>query len=246
MTDPTRPPPPTIEPPHAVKQPEPARPPPPTAPPPNVFTTRLPTMPLQAAAAEDPKVSRRRLVRLGVGGALVLGIGGTLAFQTSGYEVSAEIAARLEALSPKEFLIVSALAARILRRDADDLPLPEEVDAALTIDALVSQLDEANRRDLLRLLHALEHALPLSVGVPSRFTRASAEDQDAVLRAMSESSVGLLRGAFSALKSLCVMAYFSHPLSWGAIGYDGPWVNRPAEGWVAAARLTGRSGGGAP
>lgn len=245
MTDPTRPPPPTIEPPHPVKEPEPSRPPPPTAAPPNVFTTRLPTMKMKASVADDPKVGRRRFVRLGIGGALFLGIGGTFAYQTSGYEVSTETATRLEALTPKEFLIVSALAARILRRDADDLPLPEEVDAAFTIDALVSQLDDANRRDLVRLLHALEHALPLSAGVPSRFTRASAEEQDAVLTAMSESSVGLLRGAFGALKSLCAMAYFSHPLSWGAIGYDGPWVNRPTEGWVAAARLT-RSGGGAP
>lgn len=184
-----------------------------------------------------PIVSRRRFVRLGVGGAVLLGVGGTFAYQTSGYTVPDLVRSRLYALSPKEFLIVSALAGRILRRDADDLPLPEEIDAAFSIDLLVARLDPANRRDLLRLLHALEHVLPLSAGVFSRFSRASGEDQDLVLLSMQESSQAMLRGAFGALKSICVMAYFSHPLTWGAIGYDGPLVGRPATGWVEEARL---------
>lgn len=240
-----RPPPPDLAPPDPRTQRDeaPARPPPPDALPPGVFSARLPTMPMKAVTPEDPKVSRRRFVRLGLGGAALLGVGGVLAWQTSGYEVSAETAARLYALSPKEYLIVSALAARMLRRDAEDLPTPEELEAALAIDVLVARLDADNRRDLLRLLHALEHVLPLSVGVASRFTRASGPEQDLVLQAMSEHSVGLLRGAFSALKSLCVMAYFSSPLTWGAIGYDGPLVSRPAEGWVEAARL-GRGASG--
>lgn len=239
MTVRNKPPPPDIEPPSFAKkaEPEPAKPPPPTSLPPGVYASRgVPVQKRQAAA--DPGLTRRRFVRLGVGGAAVLAAGGLFAYQTSGYEVPAATAARLYALSPKEFLIVSALAARVLRRDADDLPLPEEIDAAFSIDLLVARLDRDDRRDLLRLLHALEHVLPLSAGVPSRFTRASGEDQDAVLRSMSTGSVELLRGAFDALKSLCVMAYFSHPATWGAIGYDGPLVNRPAEGWVAAARLT--------
>lgn len=236
MSDPNRPPPPTIEPPYPSKAPEPAKAPPPDIAPPNVFAGRRTNAPA-GKPTDEPKLSRRRLVRLGLGGAALLGVGGLFAYQSSGYDVPAATAARLYALTPKEFLIVGALSERILRRDADDLPLPEEVEAAFTIDLLVAQLDADNRRDLLRLLHALEHVLPLSTGVASRFTRASGEQKDAILRAMSEHDVGLLRGAFNALKSLCVMAYFSHPLTWGAIGYDGPLVARPEEGWVAAARL---------
>lgn len=186
---------------------------------------------------EPARIARRRFLRLGLGGTALLGLGGTLAYQTSGYDVSEATRARLVSLSAKEFLVVSAVAARMLRRDAGDLPTPEEVDAAFAIDALVARLDAGNRRDLVRLLHALEHVVPLSAGVFSRFSHASGADQDRVLDAMSRSSVGLLRGAFDGLKSLCVMAYFSHPLTWGAIGYDGPLVARPREGWVAAARL---------
>lgn len=228
---------------HAVTDPPDRTPAPGTLEP----TVRLPDR--RPKPRPDPAISRRRFVRLGVGGAVVLGLGGTLAYQTSGYEIPDAVRARLYALTPKEYIVVSALAARILRRDADDLPLPEEVEAAISIDLFVARMDAANRRDLLRLLHALEHVLPLSAGVFSRFTRASGEEQDRVLRTMEASSQGILRGAFVALKSLCALAYFSHPLTWGAIGYDGPLVARPAEGWVAAARLSrdgGAGGGGAP
>ena len=125
-------------------------------------------------------------------------------------------------------------ASPVTRTDAAPAP-------PVAIDVLVARLDPANRADLVRLLHLLEHALPLSAGVFSRFTRASGEEQDLVLRSMEASSQPMLRGAFVALKSLCVMAYFSQPLTWGAIGYDGPLVGRPASGWVEAARLL-RSG----
>jgi hypothetical protein len=182
-------------------------------------------------------------VRLGVGGALLLGAGGILAYQSSGYELAPEVAAGLYALSPKEFLVVRAVAARMLRADEpgegeEAYPDPDELGVAPAIDVFVARLDDANRRDLKRLVHLVEHALPLAAGLTSRFTRLSGPEQDRVLEAMETSSIGLLRGAFNALKSLCVMAFFSSPLAWGPIGYDGPLVRRPPEGWVEAARLS--------
>ncbi|MDQ3033898.1 MAG: gluconate 2-dehydrogenase subunit 3 family protein [Myxococcota bacterium] len=198
-----------------------------------------------SAGAGARTFSRRRWLRVGIGGSIALGVGGALAWNVSGYSVPARIASRLVALSPKEYLVVEAAASSILRRDADDLPTPEELDVALAIDDLVAQLDPANRADLRRLLHLLEHALPMLGGHVTRFTRLDQEGRDDVLRAMSESGTLLLRGGFSALKSLCAMAYFSSPRTWGAIGYDGPLVDRPAEGWVAASQL-GRRRGGAP
>lgn len=189
------------------------------------------------SAARAPKVSRRRWIRVGIGGSIALGLGGALAWNVSGYSVDAAIAARLVALSPKEYRVVEALASRMVRPDADDLPTPEELEVAIAIDDLVARLDPANRADLRRLLHLLEHALPLLSGHVSRFTRLDGQARDHVLRAMSESGTLLLRGGFAALKSLCAMAYWSSPRTWGAIGYDGPLVDRPAGGWVSAARL---------
>lgn len=181
-------------------------------------------------------------MRLGVGGTLLLGAGGIFAYQTSGYDLEGVVAQNLYALSPKEFVIVRAIAARMVRADeprdgAPAYPTPEELGVASQIDVFVARLDDANRRDLRRLLHLTEHALPFCAGFARRFTRLSGDEQDRVLASMETSSVGLLRGAFNALKALCVMAFFAHPLTWGAIGYDGPLVGRPAAGWVETARL---------
>ena len=177
-------------------------------------------------------VSRRRFLRLGLASGAVVAAGSVFAWHSVGYEVPADLARRLRALSPKEYLVVKALAARVLRSDADDLPAPEHVHVAEEIDGLVANLDDATRGDLKKVIHLLEHGLPWSCAYPSRFTRLSGEQQDKVLESMMTSRISLLRGAFDSLKSLCVMAYFRDERTWGAIGYDGPLVRRPSNGWV--------------
>ncbi len=189
--------------------------------------------------------SRRRFLRAGISGVLLLGAGGLLARETSGYEVPDAIAARLVALSAKEYRIVEAIAHRVLAPDDPPegelaYPRPETLDVGVAIDGFVAKLDDENRRDLLRLLHVVEHLLPLERGLFSRFTRLGPADQDRVLGAMETSPIGLLRGAFGALKSLSAMSYFSHPLAWGPLGYDGPLVARPAEGWFVQAEHLAR------
>lgn len=185
-----------------------------------------------APKPDSRTLSRRRFLRAGIAGGVALGVGGVLAWQTSGYEVPAAIASKLEALSPKEYLIVEALARRVLRGDGPGYPTADEVSAARFVDGLVARLDGETRLDLKRLLHLLEHGLPLRAGKLGRFTRLSGEAQDAVLARMEQSEIGILRGAFESLKSLCLMAYFRDARTWGAIGYDGPLVGRPREGWV--------------
>jgi hypothetical protein len=191
--------------------------------------------------ASGARGGRRRFLRAGVVGGAALAVGGVLAWHTRGYEVPPETARTLRALGPKEFLVVQALAARIVRPDAPDMPTPDEVGVAAFVDGLVARLDAANRSDLLRLLHVVEHALPLASGHASRFTQLAGPAQDAVLTAMMTSRVPLLRGAFEALKSLCVMGYFRDARSWAGIGYDGPLVGRPVGGWTPAASLVPRA-----
>lgn len=181
--------------------------------------------------------SRRRFLRLGIGGGAALGLGGLFLWHTSGYDVPEDVARELVSLSPKELLVIEAVAGRMLRGDSPDWPDPHAIGVGLAIDRAVSRLDEASRTDLVRLLHLLEHGLPLSAGKGSRFTRLSGRDQDDVLASMESSSILLLRGAFDGLKSLCALAYFSDARTWDAIGYDGPLVGRPVEGWFDAARL---------
>jgi hypothetical protein len=168
-----------------------------------------------------------------VGGSALVFTGGLLAWHSSGYELPEETQRLLRTLTAKEALIVAAVAARILRSDHRDDPSAADVDAALFIDGIAARLAERNLRDLRRLLHVVEHVLPVWEGHFSRFTRLAGAEQDAVLRAMMTSEVTVLRGAFDSLKCLCVMAYYRDPRTWARIGYDGPLVARPPRGWAA-------------
>jgi hypothetical protein len=37
-----------------------------------------------------------------------------------------------------------------------------------------------------------------------------------------------LRAAYTAVKALCMLAYWTREAAWPAMGYDGPWVGRVA------------------
>lgn len=187
--------------------------------------------------SENGGTPRRRFLQGGLVAAALLGSGGVWSWSRSGYVVSGERSARLLALSEKELAIVDAVVSRMMRPDAADPPTPEELDCGLRIDGLVAKLDADTRDELRKLLHVVEHVLPLRTGRATRFTKLDGAAQDAVLGAMMVSEVPLLRGAFDSLKSLCAMSYFQDARTWGAIGYDGPLVNRPQGGWVEAARL---------
>jgi hypothetical protein len=183
--------------------------------------------------AQGTRLSRRRFIKLGLGGAVLLGAGTLLSRCLGGYDLPEEVARRLRALSTKEYLIFQAIAARVLRADGEGYPDPEELDVGLFVDGFVARLDPADAGDLRNLLNAVEHLSPLMAGRLERFTRLETDGQDEVLNALMTSDVGMARGAFDALKTLCVMAYFRHERTWTAIGYDGPQVGRPAGGWSA-------------
>ena len=161
-------------------------------------------------------------------GGVLLGAAGLFAWNATGYRLPPGSRRRLRSFTVKEFLVIQAIAARILRRDRDDLPSTAELDAAGFIDGFVVRLPAADRRDLSRLVHVVEHVAPWLAGHSARFTRLDGYAQDAVLRSMMTSKVGLLRGAFDALKTLSAMAYFRDDRTFAALGYDGPLVGRQA------------------
>ncbi len=167
-----------------------------------------------------------------------LGASGVAALvRATGYDVDPRRAAYLKALSPWQLAVVDALADRMCAADVPydapgAPPSARDVEVAEFVDEFVAASEPAIRRDLLAAIGAVEHAVPLLCGEARRFTALSAEEQDAVLARMEASSSGLLRGAFQGLKSLVMMGYWRDPRTWGAIGYDGPLVNRPPGGWV--------------
>ncbi|WP_394850296.1 gluconate 2-dehydrogenase subunit 3 family protein [Pendulispora brunnea] len=176
-------------------------------------------------------VSRRRFLRLGIVGGLLVSTGSLVAYvRTRGYVLDAERARRLKALSPWHVIVVEHAARRIAAADAPEdasIPSADDTDVAGFVDGYVAKLPSDMRTDLLRFLAVLEHVAPLAQGYGTRFSRLPAADQDRVLTSLEQSSTLLLRAGFEGLKSLVFMGYYRDPRTWKILGYPGPWVNRP-------------------
>ncbi|MGZ3416660.1 MAG: gluconate 2-dehydrogenase subunit 3 family protein [Polyangiales bacterium] len=170
------------------------------------------------------------LATIGVTGAIAL-------VRTTGYDVDYRRRAYLKALSGWQLAVVDALADRVCAADVPydqpfAPPTPRECEVAEFVDAYAAAAEPAVRSDLLAAIGAIEHVFPLLYGHVHRFTALSPSAQDQVLASMERSSSSLIRGAFNGLKACLMMGYWRDPRTWGAIGYDGPRVNRPAGGWV--------------
>jgi hypothetical protein len=138
------------------------------------------------------------------------------------------------AFSTWQFVVVQHAARRITAPDRPgdpSIPVADDLDVAEFVDAWVSKMPARVRRDLGRFLAYLEHVAPLGVGLSSRFTRLGPDDQDRVLASVEASSHELLRAGFDGLKSLVFIGYYRDARTWGMLGYDGPLVGRPANGW---------------
>jgi hypothetical protein len=187
-----------------------------------------------SAAPERPRPSRRRVLKIGV--AAVLALGGVAGFVRSrGYGLPP--GQRLLTMSAWQFVVVQHAARRIAAPDrADDpsIPSADDLDVAAFVDAWVARMRPDLRRDFGRFLAYIEHLAPLRVGLGSRFTRLDADAQDRVLAATQASSSDLLRAGFDGLKSLVLMGYYRDARTWAIVGYDGPRVGRPPNGWQGA------------
>jgi hypothetical protein len=167
--------------------------------------------------------------------AATIGAGAVLAaVRTRGYVV--DPGRRLVAMSAWQFVVAQHVARRIVAPDQPDdptIPTPDALDVAGFVDGWMARLPARVRRDLGRFFAVIEHVAPLGAGFASRFTRLGPADQDAVLASLEASSVDLLRAGFDGVKALVLMGFYRDARAWGIVGYDGPLVGRPAEGWRA-------------
>jgi hypothetical protein len=182
------------------------------------------------SASGPRRPSRRAALRTIVVGAALAGLGGAVALvRGRGYDV--DRGRPTLALAPSEVAVILHAARRIAAPDRPGdgaVPSADDVDVAGFVDAYVSRMPAPMRRDVSRALLYLEQVAPITVGLASRFTRLSPEDQDRVLSAVESSSVAVLRGVFACVKSLVFMGYYRDPRTWRVLGYDGPWLRRGA------------------
>lgn len=163
---------------------------------------------------------RRQVLKYGLGGALILACGGAgLSLQPTRRR---EPARSLQALGPRAFSILAAVADRMVR--GPGIPPARSLEVAEAIDALLAESHPALRREIEQVLTLLENGAfrLLRGGKPRPFTALAPDEQDRVLRGWRQSRWRLLRTAHQALHGLCMAVAFSNPASYPGLGYPGP------------------------
>jgi len=167
-------------------------------------------------------LTRRGFLRAGIAGTVLLGGAAIVGRSLSGYHLDAATSKRLRVLSAKEYLVMQAVARRVLAADGEDAPSPDSVDVAGAVDVYVAQLPAAVQRDVRALLQLVEHGSSLFRGHVARFTHLSPAEQDATLADWQRSSLTVRRRGFQALRTLAFLGYWRDDRTWPLIGYSGP------------------------
>ena len=165
------------------------------------------------------------MLKTGVVGAAVLGVGGPLLLLSRSGRTPRAPRGPLHALTPYEHEIFASAAARLVPGDgAPDWPSAEALDVAGKLDGLVARLHPRAVKEFRQLLHVFESALTgvVSIGSPQTFTRSSPADQDRRLQAWRHSRVAVLRSGYQAMKRLAHAIYFACPETYARVGYPGP------------------------
>lgn len=166
-------------------------------------------------------ISRRTLLRYGLGGSLLLLAGGTgIALQPSRLRSPRRA---LRALDERSFAVLAAVVDRLIPT-GKGFPPPEDLQLAERIDAFLAAGDPAVAAEFRQVLLLIENGLAglLLDGRPTAFSRLSAEAQHRALDAWRTSDWKFRRMVYRALHGLCMAVYFACPEVYAGVGYPGP------------------------
>jgi len=169
-------------------------------------------------------MQRRSLLKIGLLSGSVLGVGGLSGLAIWPGDHSARPGRVLAVIDEANFAVLVAVAGRMCQgTTARPVEIAHRVD-----DALRFTFPEA-RKDMNTVLGLLENALggALLRGSPRPFTLLDGAAQDAALLTWRDSSVGLLRGAYQALRKLCLAAHYANVGSFAELDYGGPLIAKP-------------------
>ena len=166
-------------------------------------------------------MQRRGLLKLGVAGLTVLGLGGVgVALWRPGIESGG----RLSATGREVF---RAVAWAVL--DGCLPEAPPDLDRALTahlrgLDTVIASLPEFARQELSRLLALLATApgRRMLAQLDTPWHAAARAQLQRSLESMRQARGDLRQQAYHALRDLTNAAYFADPASWPLLGYPGP------------------------
>ena len=130
-------------------------------------------------------------------------------------------------LSLKELGVLAAFCDRALPSPGDDDPGPRATRVAERIDKELSFHTPTMQGDVKSAILLLEHGGVLHLQ-STRFTRLSADEQDAYLTRMGIDGSALERQVFANLKLLAVFFHYCDDRTWKGIHYEGPFQPRKA------------------
>lgn len=169
------------------------------------------------------RIDRRRFLKRTAGGVALLGIGSLLPAGCTRYP---KPPTHLRFLDPREYAIINAVAERLLGAAGAIGSEPNQIDVGANVDAAVAAWDNEAQGQLRTMLRVFEHGTYLFDLRRKRFTRLTVAEQDQYLAGWMNSTLGVRRVVFRALKLLVAVGFYREPLAWTRIGYDGPWLGR--------------------
>jgi len=168
-------------------------------------------------------LDRRRFLKRSAGGIILLGVGSLLPTGCTRYP---KPAARLRFLNSREYAIMNTVAERLLGTEKAIGAGPGQIDVGANVDSVVADWDVEAQGQLRTMLRVFEHGTYLFDLRRERFTRLASTKQDEYLAGWMNSTLGVRRLVFRALKLLVATGFYSEPRAWTQIGYEGPWLGR--------------------
>lgn len=169
-------------------------------------------------------LSRRGFLKVGVAGAagaVVLGVAGRFLLGGGDYE---EIAGgeRPRVLSVQELAVLTMLADTVVS-PADKAVNVIDTRTAARIDLELSKAGGRIVDDVKSALKLIEYGPVLDLKL-NRFTNLTREERALYIEGLSRSSKPMFRSAYTGLRTLCMIFYYTDPRAWRRIGYGGPLV----------------------
>jgi hypothetical protein len=176
---------------------------------------------------------RRNVLKLGLVGGALLSAGSLSWVGLRSTKLGPAPRQKLQALSLKEFAVVSALANCMFEesdspkgKETSSIPWPSAwtLMCPEKVDAVIASLHPEATAEFKQLLGLFENGISglLTNGRPTPFTQLAPDPQRARLNAWRHSRITLLRSGYLALTRLLHATYYSSTEVYVHLGYPGP------------------------
>jgi hypothetical protein len=172
--------------------------------------------------------SRRQFLKQTAFGVVALSASRFMPTTVQDPHLPADIGNQLLFFSPKEYLIVQAVAERMIGKLDDRTPDASQLGVALRADKFLSEADpeiQEQFHQLLTVFNAPAFTFLFDFRFSS-FINMRPDDQDSYIEDWMTSILAFRRTGFQALKRTTLSMFYTEPRSWKEIGFEGMDITR--------------------